>query len=460
MTGILEVAGKRTFLLWLLCGCCAAHAQSWVELASLEFEAAPIPGDPSAPDPRLSGESEPRPARAADSARSNPTPEARSFSSLTEAIAELSEAILTEEAEKGPYSPTLTEDFLSLAALYEESGQYLLSIGALGRAQQVSRVNNGLFSLDQVDIVEEILANGLAADDYSEFDSLQRYLVDLANRNPDDPRSATVLNDVGDRYVQAFEHYVATPTEPQLTVNVNVNMGIGPPLPGDFDRPLTSKDRARMALVWARMSYNRATHAALRTDAYDVGDLLGLEDKIIETYYLTLTHPKLLGDGRIQPLRGGEAVLKAQIENSSNFEDSPVAVARAIVELADWHLIYSRNGTALDEYQSAYDLLTSTLADEAAIAALLSPELPVALPDFSDHTRGETGYLGYIDAAVEFNRYGSVTDVEILDRSPEASKSIERRLRRRIYQSRFRPRFVGGDLLRSDAFMARYYFRY
>ncbi len=65
---------------------------------------------------------------------------------------------------------------------------------------------------------------------------------------------------------------------------------------------------------------------------------------------------------------------------------------------------------------------------------------------------------GYIDASVEITRFGDVKRVEVLGRSATVSKGIEEDLKRYVTAQTFRPRFVNGELPRSDRFAARFYF--
>ena len=43
--------------------------------------------------------------------------------------------------------------------------------------------------------------------------------------------------------------------------------------------------------------------------------------------------------------------------NTVNFRRTPLAIAKALVELGDWYLVFSANGAALEKYQTAHDML-------------------------------------------------------------------------------------------------------
>jgi hypothetical protein len=89
---------------------------------------------------------------------------------------------------------------------------------------------------------------------------------------------------------------------------------------------------------------------------------------------------------------------------------------------------------------------------------MLSPEVPPILP--APPERPDRAHHGYVDAAIEVGPYGNTRNVDVLARSPDTPKIIEKRLRQNLERNRFRPRFVDGELVRSDRFAARFYYDY
>ena len=84
------------------------------------------------------------------------------------------------------------------------------------------------------------------------------------------------------------------------------------------------------------------------------------------------------------------------------------------------------------------------------------PVLPASV-DGSDENRT---HRGYIDASIELTRFGQTKSIDVLDKSAGTSKALEKRLRQYVSSISFRPRFVDGELARSDKFAARFYFDY
>jgi hypothetical protein len=373
-------------------------------------------------------------------------------------------AIEAEAATNGENSPGLIPLLESLADVYEEIGDYEGANGALEQAQHVVRVQRGLYSLDQAAIVEQMIENDIETEPGEEFSDLESFLSELVQRNPDDPRVVELLTNKAEREMDVVHDLLVNGVPPELDVNV----GIGGRSWNRFAPPRTARYMARSMVSRARSSYGSAMQAALRRESLDIPRLLELEDSIIQTYYFELMNAGLRG--RRQPYAsvgrlyfGGTRALEAKIDNSRHYPGTPVAVTNAMLELADWRLMFYSFGLAMRSYEDAREYLVAQGASEAVVADVFSPEAPVPLPAFVPNASvyvDEANVHGFIDVSIEINRFGGVRDIDILGRSANASGPIARRLKRHVYQSRFRPRFVDGEWQRSDRFVLRYHFSY
>jgi hypothetical protein len=123
----------------------------------------------------------------------------------------------------------------------------------------------------------------------------------------------------------------------------------------------------------------------------------------------------------------------------------------------------SENGTALDAYELARNLLVKRGVARETIDEVFSPAIPPSIPVLPASivgTIGDHSLRGYIDAAVQLTRFGDVKDVEILDESAGTSRAVAKGFRHYLAWQAFRPRFVAGELARSDRFSARFYYAY
>jgi hypothetical protein len=361
-------------------------------------------------------------------------------------------AIAAEEAREGERSATLIDPLQSLAALYEETGNHEAAIATLQQAIWILRVNSGLFSLDQVDAVESLMAVRQANGEHDAAATLQGYLQQLAARNPEDVRVANLMTRLADAEMASARELLDTPPPPQFSLTT-FNDAV--------PHPSMIRSPALRALLAARRDYAAAILAGLKNGTESLADLISLEDRLIDTLYFELAHPKLryYEDGPSPLTDLGERMLQSKIAHTVELHQSPAARAKALVELGDWYLFFHINGPALEQYKAAHDLLVSEGVSQSSIDEIVPADIPPLLATAQD-TASRRSHHGYLDATVELGPYGNARSVNVLARSPETPKIIERRLRQYLERNRFRPRFVDGRLARSDRFDARFYYDY
>lgn len=442
--------------------CSTGQAADPSEFAALIFWPRPLPNAASTsvapqavrPGAATDGRAPRDTADAASPLAPLPTREA-----LSDAVEKSLDSLSEEEASNGERSAALIDELTSLAALYEDLGRHTAAIAALEDAIDIIRINYGLYSLEQVSTVEALIESRQANGDYEQVSAQREYVRELVRRNSDDPRVVGILTGLARSEMESAEELLGVPPPPQLSFQQ------GPPLPGFGVRTGLPLRPALAALYAARGDYAAALRVAAKTQTGNAADLFALEDALIDTVYFEVAHPELhrrLG-GPVVVSALGIGLFRAKVTNSVNFERTAVDVAKAHIELGDWYLIFSANGAALDEYRAAREVLAREDTSPEVVEALLSPAIPAVLPVLPadiDDSSATRAHRGYVDAAVELNRYGGARSIEILDSSAGTPKAVERRFRGYVNRHRFRPRFVAGDLDRSDQFRARFYYDY
>jgi tetratricopeptide (TPR) repeat protein len=449
-------------LVAFLCVCSTGQAADPSEFTALVFWPRPLPSAASTaispPSAAAQDATERRGLRPADDivSRSDPLP---TREALSDAVEKSLDSLSEEESSNGERSSALIDELMSLAALYEDLGRHTAAIAALEDAINIIRINYGLYSLEQVGAVESLIASRQANGDYDQASAQREYVRELVRRNADDPRVVSILSGLARSEMESAEELLGVPPPPQLSFQQ------GPPLRDFGVRAGLPLRPALAALYAARRDYAAALRVAAKTEAGNAGDLFALEDALIDTVYFEVAHPELhrrLG-GPVVVGALGIGLFRAKVINSVNFERTAVDVAKAHIELGDWYLIFSANGAALDEYRAAREVLAQEDTAPEVVEALLSPAIPAVLPVLPadiDDSATTRAHRGYVDAAVELNRYGGARSIEILDASAGTPKAVERRLRGYVNRHRFRPRFVADDLDRSDRFRARFYYDY
>jgi len=447
----------KAYLLFILAWAASAGvgAQEWYELNTLTFT-------PVSANSTLSSAAASEAGAAGAAGRPLSGPDDQSaFAGILAAIAAVDE----EQVANGENSPGLVPLLRELARLYRESGDYPDALVALERAQDIVRRWEGLYSLEQVELIEAMIEIEMAIVPSEESDSREFYLRQLVQRNPGDPRNVEILTEMAGRQMDVARYVLVNGVPPEFVITSSVTpRSAFMPLPPSR----TTGSVATSMLRRARASYAGAMQEALASGQETVSRLLELEGSIIDTFYFELMNPKLRR--RDQPhwavgaLRfGGRRALEARLDNSRRFPGTPEAVSNALLELADWHLMFGAFGDAMDTYQAALANLEDHGVPDDQVMALFSPETPVALPAISSNINVYSSHNdagGFIDVELEINRFGRVRDIEVVGVSGAAADAVVRRLRRFVYKSRFRPRYVDGDWLRSDRFVQRYEFGY
>ncbi|HJR69014.1 MAG TPA: tetratricopeptide repeat protein [Gammaproteobacteria bacterium] len=363
--------------------------------------------------------------------------------------------IAAEQSRNGAFSPALVELLVALGLTHQEYGRSDLAVDVLERALQVRRANEGLYSFEQVPLLKQLMLNEAALGRVSEAFELERRMLEVARRSSDDLRSVPIFREAGDRQLALYERYLAGDIPGQLEVNVSqTDFG---PTRGDRQRGFGSNGGGRRFGAWgARANYNAAIRSILRNESYGHEDLLELERSLTRSYYLEASERDYPRDGRLHGM--GRESYRRRVAYSVINSGEALDFANALVELADWDLLFSYNGAAVDRYDEAYALLKRGNVSEAEIRALFPADEPVRLPTFASNPLAASESLpkdaGYVDVAFEVSKYGVARKIDVVGMSSESLRSVSKDVERAVGSSRFRPRPTSdGDA----PFRLRYY---
>jgi tetratricopeptide (TPR) repeat protein len=334
-------------------------------------------------------------------------------------------SIESEEASNGPFSGALVELLTSLGLAYQENGEHVLAASVLDRALSLKRINEGLFGLDQVPLVELLIDSERAIGRTDTAENLESRLLDLARRNYTDPRAAPIFREAAERRLELYERYLRGEVPPVLSINGSPSM----------------RDLAVRSVRSARQHYNEAIGVLAGDSAEHRTELEELEEALTWTYYLEATDRRRLYQGVDDWLYGlGLVSYQRRIGYTAAGYTNAVDHARALVEFADWSLLFSRNSTALRRYEEAYSLLVERNA-AAAIEELFPSATPVFLPIFAPTPLegAVTGAAGYVDIDVEVGRYGQPRKVTIVAAAGDGVTDAADDLSAAFSHGRFRP---------------------
>jgi hypothetical protein len=427
------------------------------------------------------------------------------------------------QARDGQYSPALVDELERLIQLFRENEDHARALVVIERALQVVRANSGLYSLDQVPLLWQRLASEEAIGDAAAVWDHEQELLTLARRHPDEPEAVPVLRDVADRQMDDVGRYIdftetpsrvlygcyrqEWPTAGEGSCHSGTRTTVVQGMLADADRNYADA----IAVLLRNAAYSsdelRALEMELVRGAELVRDQYGRDGKagsgtspgkddvpvplvpwtpmaeLREPWRSRMEPIMALADWEL-PYESAGTPERAFLQENEPRDDrfrapyyrgrqslrrlyayevaasSPaLARATAIVQIADWDLLFSSNGLASDGYALALRMLEDSGVDDASIAQLFAPELPVVLPSFEssplarDETRAETGH---IDVAFAITKYGRARDIEIRG-AANATEAAQDDLVSLLKSSRFRPRLTQGRFADSSPVVVRYY---
>jgi tetratricopeptide (TPR) repeat protein len=434
-------------------------------------------------DPRpLDGSPLPVPVLAVPVPAMQPQTEVRDLGLDAQTVARYLDDIAAEELDEGPFAPDLMEQFLALGEAYQQGGNHEEALAAFEKADYISRINSGLHTPQQFTIVENMIASHLARGEVDEANSRQQYLLFLNRQYYGDGSLEVVpaLATLGHWNLDAFRAMLNQRNASNLTIEHTAPRGINAPSP---------RLLAFANLYQARLNFYDAISNLLQHQRYDDPRLIGLERMLIETEFMAASREGIMHNPDFyMDMRGaytGTRITRSRRSNQVNFINGrnaheririyqeamrmePLEVAKTIISLADWHLLFDRQVGALDLYREASRYMREHGMDQARIDALLSPAIPQQLPVFTPlpHSRAKFGiapdasvdYDGHIDVSFRVSRFGNAGRIEVVDQQGPVTADMLRRLRRLLNSTPFRPRFIAGEPATKDEVTVRYYF--
>ena len=386
------------------------------------------------------------------------------------------EAIEALEAENERYSPDYRENLQSLGVLYQRQGEHEQALDYLEQARVVTRMNNGLFSMEQAPILERRIDSLLALGREGEAWQEQEILLSLYEENygDHDMRAVPLYTRMANWQFDSFNAIIAAGRQPVFNVGRGRNSLAGAFLP----------------LFRAQRHYFQAIATIVQNREWLHPDLPSLERRLIATWYLQSNRSRIWEDTEFYS--SPAASTGSRIRRTNGLRNSPAyhvgsdsysrillylwndpdtsvdELAGAMLEFGDWHLMYGRRRAAEEQYREAAELLGAAGLPPQQVEALLAPEVPVSLPAFlaQPHTREKYGippdaplrYDGHLDLNFELTRSGKARSVDILASSDGTPGEVEDRLRRILREATFRPRIVDGEVQVPGQHAVRYYY--
>ena len=359
---------------------------------------------------------------------------------------QLQAAITELESEYGAYSPVLPERLLSLGMALQAEGRHVDAAAVFKRGTHLARVSSGLYSTEQLPLLESEISSLQAIGDHLAVDERQRYLYRVQSKAPLTPEQRakgllqqadwqrqafflTIDEDPGLRLLQMWEYY-------RLALNEVLGHQ------GDTSRDLLPPLYGMLQAQYMISAYRWAENTEDVSRSFSGNGL----------------RPPTSAYQRDNFDRG-RAVLNAiyNLETRNSDVDSGAAT-RALTMMGDWLLWHGDREDAIAQYTQALAELADDTAAQALAAELFAAPVPLpAMEGLELHAPLAAEGVGDILLSLTVDARGKVANVERVDDSGEASGAANQ-LMRKLRRTPFRPRFdlASGTPVATDNWVMAY----
>lgn len=373
-------------------------------------------------------------------------------------------AISEAENSAGPYNPIVAEQAEALGDILAQTNDTASAIQAYEKGLHVLRVNNGLYSENQIPLMRKLIAIQLSGKNYQRAHELQTALLYLQKRvyQKSDPGYIAALVEWADWNV---DRLMATdPTQASYSSNqafiLNENLFaaqdnyieaielIRTSTSETIDRRLIHAEKKLAALNYIANTKSKSSRAAFASFPQSGSQFNGNSD--------------FGTDAEMAYFFNGSSALKRAISYClESTQPDYLYIAEQMMALGDWYLLFERRSAALAIYEDTFEMLDAAGATQDDIDRIMSPGMPVKLPDTGESSFSLAGndYQGYIDVEFRVSKYGIATHPEVIGTSKQVSP-VTQALIRKIRQERFRPAFEDGSATSKENVKLRYYYSY
>jgi len=362
------------------------------------------------------------------------------------------------ESQGGVYEVQLSEVLLDLGKTYQSLELHSEALATFKRSLQISRVNSGLYSLEQMPILEQILKSNKALQDWDRVNKNYAYLywVNKRNYGDFDPQLLPVIDRLGKWHLYAYTEAIderpalhllqADSLYSKAIAIIELRYGKHAPqlLQALYGLALTNYQMAAHASTAEKRgepnygiraaSYNQKQRARQQEFAH--------QDLIFRSY-----------------ARGKKAMLRIVAIHASN-DTLPVDNhALALTHLGDWYLLFNKHNSATASYGQAYRLMNTGAESKKDIDHFFARPrmLPtIQFPIADEEALKITDATPYAVAMFTVSPGGRAHNIEIVEISPTNDNALKRRARKNIAGSKFRPRFENGKPVETTGFTMRY----
>lgn len=399
------------------------------------------------------------------------------------AIRQYEDKVKALERRGGAYDPGLPETLVALGLARLARQDYVGAEAALERALHTTRVNNGLYSVEQLPILERLVDINTATHDYLGVNQNYHYLFWLSKRiyGTDDPRLLAEIDRMGRWHLAAFAEDVDDMPMSHLFAADDLYRRAVDIIDGNYGSDDPRLVNALYGVVVTK--YQIAAQVARIEQERNIldADADELDSRSVRVYRDAGYRERLMIDCFSD---GKEAMDRIAAIHESNDLLGTESHALALVHLGDWNLLFNKWNSAREAYEDAYALLRDDgrpddeidayfdrpralpaigLPEEQLAAFLASggrkrpqagtepgtpsdgvdPDEMQAYTERDDEQAPEEE-VPYVVMSLDVSSSGKPTNVSVVESSPD-DDALKRKAKRSIRGRIFRPRIAHGE---------------
>jgi hypothetical protein len=368
----------------------------------------------------------------------------------------------------------LVEPLTALSQFHLEQEEYELAAEGFARARGIVRVNHGISSMQEIELLSWEVRAHEAANNLTTAWELEQNMLMMLRDFTGVPATYPIYSELAAKRLDVLQRYRAGDYPPQIVLGCYYGKARDSDAVelGDTLHIITTESEGHCAagnrntvlitlLREARNYQALAIEALLQDRRYASAELMQLMTDFLRSSDRLRSLMPQYGDSFLS------LVLNRVIAYPATDPASMRQKAMLLIQLADLNVRrgYGSSRPAgfdnvLTQYQLAYTQLENAGLKQEELDAIFSPTIPIMLPAFDSNpllpSEG-TSSDSYIDVAFNVTRYGRGRDVEIVGASEKIKRGDRRELTRLIKENTFRPRMTNGEFADSTAATVRYY---
>ncbi len=361
------------------------------------------------------------------------------------------------ENQVGAYSAALVPELQELGAALFADGQYPDAIDTYRRAIHLLRVNEGLNTIVQTGMVEQLIEAYFELGDFISADDQQLYLfrVRKENLSPSDPQMLESVEQLADWHRAAYLGQLDRYRYPRIVDLIDLYADMAKEVEeqeGEMSRNRLPYLQGKLRTEYMLSVYPGESEEGLVVEAGQRDDA-DLPD---------LTKLRFVGF-RNDNFRHGLASIREMRTILENDPDATaIEIADVMVKKGDWYQWHRRFAQAIRMYQEAWERVAGhSNADNWRRATFGNPlELPSEVVFQPGRMPLRLYHGAEVHARFAVSRHGEAEDIEILAPDRADNQPAVTRGYKYLRDMRFRPKLEAGDVVAAESVERIYSIRY